>query len=64
MHYMVSYANRLENFKSFKIDTYYDSMKKFASGRTLVGDQQKFIDDGVRTDCYDKPGNCLKTKKA
>lgn len=61
---MVSYANRLENFKKFKIETYYDSMKKYASDRVVSGDDKKFINDGVRSECYEKPGNCLKTKKA
>lgn len=59
---MVSYANRLTNFKDFNILSYYESMDKYASDRTVQGGEANIVDSGVKTDCFDRPGNCLKTK--
>lgn len=58
---MVSYASRLTNFKKFNIQSYYESMNKYASERKVSGAEADIVTTEVKTECFDKPGNCLKT---
>lgn len=60
---MTSYARRLTNFKKFNIQSYYESMRKFSTVRTVAGSEANIVDTEVKTECFDKPGNCLKTVK-